>query len=301
MFRTQIVILLLVLAFGCRGGIAGDRQFDQSFSVSPGGTLVVNTDVGSVAVEGTLGSEVIVHADMRGRDRDIRDFEITASKTNGGVEVRGQSSRSKTSFWKTGNLDIQYTIKVPREYSLNVNTSGGDITVKAVKGRIEGETSGGNLKLTDLEGSVSLGTSGGEIQAQNISGDLKAETSGGNIRISNVRGSVDVSTSGGNIALGEIDGNVKAETSGGDVTVHVQNNHQGIMAETSGGDINITVPANIAANIDASTSGGSVTTDLPITISGKIDESRIRGTVNGGGKTIYAHTSGGDVRIKTSK
>jgi Toastrack DUF4097 len=301
MFRTQFVILLLVLAVGCRGGFAGDRKFDQSFSVSSGGKLVVNTDAGSVAIEGTSGSEVIVHADMHGRDRDIRDFEINASKTDEGVEVRGRSSRSVSSFWRSGDLDIRYTIKVPREYSLSLNTSGGDISVKAVKGRIEGNTSGGDLKLSDLEGTVNIGTSGGEIQARNISGDLQAETSGGDIRISGVRGSVDVSTSGGNIALGEIDGKVKAETSGGDVTVHVQNSHQGIMAETSGGDINITVPPNIAATIDASTSGGSVTTDLPITISGKIDESRIRGTVNGGGNTIYAHTSGGDVRIKTSK
>ncbi len=301
MIRTQIVLLLLVLAVGSRGGFAGDKTFDQSFSVSSGGTLVVHTDVGSVAIEGTSGSEVVIHADMRGRDRDLRDFEITASKTADGVEVRGRSSRGITSFWRSGNLEVEYTIRVPREYSLNVNTSGGDITVKSVKGHIEGETSGGNLQLSDLEGSVNLGTSGGEIKAQNITGDLDAETSGGNIKISGVRGSVDVSTSGGNIGLGEIDGKVRAETSGGDVTVHVQHNHQGISAETSGGNINITVPPDIAANIDASTSGGSVTTDLPITISGKIDESRIRGTVNGGGNTIYAHTSGGDIRIKTGR
>ena len=57
------------------------------------------------------------------------------------------------------------------------------------------------------------------------------------------------------------------------------------------------IAKNSGANIDASTSGGEVTCDLPITVTGKISESRIRGTVNGGGATVHAYTSGGDIRI----
>jgi len=70
------------------------------------------------------------------------------------------------------------------------------------------------------------------------------------------------------------------------------------MLRQSGGDIDITVAKDIAASIDASTSGGSVICDLPVTVSGRIEGDRIKGTINGGGNVIYAHTSGGDVRIR---
>ena len=60
----------------------------------------------------------------------------------------------------------------------------------------------------------------------------------------------------------------------------------------------IAIAKSVAAMIDASTSGGDVICDLPVTVSGKISESRIKGTLNGGGELIYAHTSGGNVRIK---
>jgi len=73
-----------------------------------------------------------------------------------------------------------------------------------------------------------------------------------------------------------------------------------VFAETSGGDIEIVVPKGVTANIDAATSGGSVHFDFPVTVSGQIDESHVRGTINGGGNLIHAHTSGGDVRFSAA-
>jgi DUF4097 and DUF4098 domain-containing protein YvlB len=82
--------------------------------------------------------------------------------------------------------------------------------------------------------------------------------------------------------------------------VKVKGPNKGVYAETSGGDIEIVVSKSVAATIDAATSGGSVHFDFPVTLSGQIDESRVRGTLNGGGNTIHAHTSGGDVRFRAA-
>jgi DUF4097 and DUF4098 domain-containing protein YvlB len=288
--------ILFVMSAGC--SFAGDKQFDKTLSAAAGGKLVVDTDLGSVEVEGTGGSQVIVHADIHGRRSDVEDFEITAEKTDNGVEVRGRAPRG-SSWWHSNDLDVRFTIKVPHEYAVNLKTAGGDLRIAKLKGHMEGETSGGDLVLNDLEGSIDLGTSGGNIRATKVLGDLMAETSGGNVEIDQVKGNVDVSTSGGSIGLSSIEGKVSAETSGGDVTVQVSKENKGIHTETSGGNISITVPGDIAATIDASTSGGSVYCDLPITMTGRIDESRVRGNVNGGGNIIHAHTSGGNVRIRS--
>jgi DUF4097 and DUF4098 domain-containing protein YvlB len=291
-----IVAVLAVVPLALAQG--GEKRFEKKFAVSPGGTLRIATDVGSIKITGTGSNEVSVVAQLRGRDRDVEAFDITAEETKGGVEVRGKGRTKRGWFWNSVELTVDYTIQVPHEYSLDIHTSGGDVEVNSLKGEMRGGTSGGNIVLGAVEGKVTMETSGGDIRVEKAAGDMKLETSGGNITIGNVEGAVDVETSGGDIRLGEVRGRVHAETSGGNVRVKVTGANEGIHAETSGGNIEVMIGKNVGAELDAATSGGEVECEIPVTVKGKISESRIRGTVNGGGKMIYAHTSGGNVRIK---
>ena len=294
--RISWLVLLLVCAVAVSS--AADRRFEKKFNVSPGGTLTVGTDVGSIHIVGSSGNEVSVVAEIRGRERDVNGFEVTADQVSGGVDVKGRTKKGNSWFWNSVDLDVRYTVTVPTEYNLHLNTSGGNIDIKTVKGSVKGETSGGDIDVHSVEGGIDLHTSGGTIRADGVKGDLQLQTSGGDIKIASVVGSVDVSTSGGNIRIGDVEGKVRAETSGGNVSLRVKGSNKGIHAETSGGNIEIEIAKNVGATIDASTSGGEVVCDLPVTVQGKISESRVRGSVNGGGSTIYAHTSGGDVRIR---
>lgn len=294
--KTCILMgLCLVLAAVSYGA---DRRFEKKFSVSPGGTLRLSTDVGSVNLTGGSNNEVSVVAELQGSERDVNDFEITAEQTGSGVDVKGRSKHGHGWFGFGGNnVDVRYTISVPHDYNLDMNTSGGNVSISAVKGTVRGGTSGGNIEIMKVEGPVNMHTSGGNVRAEQVTGKLDMETSGGEIHVAGVAGDVDVSTSGGNIQLSDVDGRVRAETSGGDVRVRLKNTNKGVYVETSGGNIEVAMAKNSSANIDASTSGGDVTCDLPITMSGKIDESRIKGAINGGGAAVHARTSGGDIRI----
>lgn len=295
-----VLPLAVLLVFGGEAGAAG-KKFDKKFTVSAGGTLTINTDVGSVKVIGGSGNEVSIQADIRGREKDVNRFEITANQTGNSVEVKGKLEKSGSSwFWNNSELDVEYVISVPREYQIKMNTSGGNLAVNDVKGGIRGETSGGNIDIVGIEGEVDLETSGGNVHAEKCTGKIHLETSGGEIRIQSINGDVDVQTSGGNVKITDVEGKVRAETSGGDMVVKVKGSNKGVFAETSGGNIDIVVPKSATANIDAATSGGEVHCDLPVTLSGRIDESRVKGTLNGGGNTIHAHTSGGDVRIRAA-
>jgi hypothetical protein len=291
-FLLTLCFILAAVSFGA------DRRFEKKFSVAPGGTFRLSTDVGSVKVTGGSSNEVSILAELRGSERDINDFEITADQNGSGVDVKGRNKHGHGWFnFGNSNMDIQYTITVPREYNLEMNTSGGNISVSTLKGSVKGGTSGGNIEIVTVEGPANLHTSGGNLRAEGINGKLDMETSGGEVEVATVTGDVDVSTSGGNIRLREVDGKVRAETSGGDINVKLKNANKGIYVETSGGNIELAMAKNSNANIDASTSGGDVTCDLPITVSGKISESHIKGVINGGGQTVHARTSGGDIRI----
>ncbi len=293
------VLFLFFFAASFALAISAEKTFDKKFTVAPGGTLTIKTDLGGVNIVGTDAKEVSIHADMKGRQRDVDNFQITANQSGAGVDVTGKSPRSNWGWsWNNNDLEVEFTIKVPKEYSLRMETSGGNITVNNVNGKLNGGTSGGDIILTNIAGAIDLETSGGNIQTEKIQGQLHMETSGGDIRITEVKGDVDVNTSGGNISLKTVAGKVRAETSGGNISVNVTETNKGVYAETSGGNIEIVMPKNISANIDAATSGGEVSCDFPVTMQGKLDESRIRGTINGGGNQIHAHTSGGNIRIR---
>jgi len=293
------LLTLLALAFIAVFGSGAERRFEKKFPASPGGTLTLKTDVGTVKVSGTSSKEVSIEATIRGKERAVKEFEITAEQTSNGVSVEGRAhEKGGWLFHFDEGVDVEFLVKVPDQYNLDVHTSGGDLLLGDVKGNVTGHTSGGNIDVVNVTGKADLQTSGGNVKAERITGDAKLETSGGDVRLSKATGEVDASTSGGTIAISDVDGSVRAETSGGDVTVKVKGANKGVHAETSGGDIEIMIAKSVGATIDASTSGGSVVCDMPVTMSGRIDESRVKGTVNGGGATIFAHTSGGDVRIK---
>jgi len=68
--------------------------------------------------------------------------------------------------------------------------------------------------------------------------------------------------------------------------------------ETSGGAVTARIAANAAFELDAETSGGGVSSDLPVTVIGKTEPDRLKGAVNGGGKLVRLHTSGGSIRVE---
>jgi len=298
MRTCRLIVVMAVMLIATTALFGAERKYEKKYQVSPGGTLVVSTDQGSVNVVGTGSSEVSILVELQGREGEVENFQITSEQTPSGVEVQGRRNKSGWSWLGGSNLEARFTISVPREYHLKLRTSGGDVDVKEIKGRVEGKTSGGNVRTRATEGATELQTSGGDITAEDLKGDLRAQTSGGDVRIKKIVGGVEAGTSGGNVSVDDVEGSVKAETSGGNVSVSVRGSNKGVHAETSGGNVTIAIAKSVGATIDASTSGGEVECDLPVTVTGKIKSTSIRGTVNGGGNTIYAHTSGGDVRIR---
>jgi hypothetical protein len=292
-FLTVVVFLLLGV-IGCR---AEEKRFDSTFAVTPGGKLVVETDVGSVKVVGGAGTEVVVEAVVRGKEREVNEFTVTADQRENVVEVHGRWS-SKAKSWRSHKIDVSFVIRVPREFNVDVGTSGGSVRLESLTGTVTGKTSGGSVRAEDINGPLVCETSGGSIKVERIAGKTTLETSGGRVTANAVAGDIDAETSGGGLSLTGIEGEVRAETSGGSITIELVGENRGVYASTSGGSIDISLPPDVRATLDASTSGGSVSCDLPVTTQGRMDPTSLHGTLNGGGNPIHASTSGGSVRIR---
>ncbi len=193
-----------------------------------------------------------------------------------------------------------------------VNTAGGDITADAVSGSLKGNTAGGDIIGRNLAGAVSLSTAGGDVTlTDGRVGPFTLKTSGGDIEIQAILGSVDGSTSGGDMEAHDVIGNVSLRTSGGDITlVKVQGTSHDI--STSGGDIDV---RDVDGNVQAKTSGGNLRVNRVKgnfqgnTSGGDINVSEVSGDVDvltSGGildlnaiaGRLIGKTSGGDVRAR---
>ena len=93
------------------------------------------------------------------------------------------------------------TVNVPKNYSLDLSTGGGNINTDDIGGPETVLTSGGNIVAGNIGGAARLVTGGGHITVNNVSGGLFANTGGGHITTGAVTGGAILRTSGGHIRM----------------------------------------------------------------------------------------------------
>lgn len=277
--RTSTARLIVIIAatLGTSVALAAQKTYDKRLNAPPGGGLTFQADVGSVSLVGGNAAEVVVHADLEGSEAFLSDFHISAEQTPSGVTILARKSHGDWS--DTGPTRVRFTIEVPRNY------------------RVDLQTSGGGLDVRDLNAAVRAETSGGGVQIQSVAGPVNVRTSGGRLEVADSTGDLDLKTSGGGIDIRNDDGKVEARTSGGDIHAQLRANH-GIDLRTSGGTIIVQLPQDTRASVDAETSGGRVTSQFPISTTQIDDRNHLQGTIGGGGPRISLNTSGGNIRLE---
>ena len=317
MRRSIILALSLLLASGAFADV-----IKRGFTVADGGTLRLDGGYGNIKVV-TGGSGVVVEvtrdARNRGGQKRMAEHKITFEQQGNDVVIKSDFPNSRGSWfgWNDIDYDVQWNIRVPDRYNVDVETSGGSIEIDEIAGTVDARTSGGSIRTGRLGGKSKLDTSGGSITVDGATAELDAHTSGGSIDIGDIAGTVQAKTSGGSISLGRVSGEVYARTSGGDIriedaagrvdastsggTVRAQISRQPAgdsKLSTSGGAVVVTLAPSVAVDLDAHASGGGVSSDVPITVQGKQDDDSLVGKINGGGPKLVLRSSGGGVRVK---
>lgn len=296
----------------------------KTFSVKPGGKLLMDVEPGSIEVKTTSDSQIVadvfrkVERSGEGKaDEILRKHEVSFEQQGNNLIIHAKFPHEYFQLWRHSNLQVRYVVSIPHEFNIDLKTSGGEIRVDDLRGEVHvktsggdlkfgkiegpvtGDTSGGGIRLAGCNGKVDIKTYGGEINIGSGSGDLRAETSGGGILIDNFTGDAFVSTSGGSITIKRIAGSIDASTSGGPISAAISGQpKKDCSLSTSGGGITVELDEALALNINAESSGGSVKTDLPLSVQGELKQGRLQGTLNGGGQALILRTSGGGIHLR---
>src|ERR1700730_8201623 len=289
--------------------ISTDR--DGEFPTKDGLTLRLTTDLGSVKIVPLEpGAAAVVHYTVR-IETDARaplaehlleHYTLAAKATPAGVEINGtlppQMARSYAigaQFW------VQFEVSVPRGYSVEVKTGGGDIETQDIGGTANLSTQGGNIRTgrIGMNGHRDMGaghpvakleTEGGHIQVLDVAGDLNAFTAGGHVNAGNIAGDALLHSGGGHIRAGQIGGRADLETDGGNITVGRAESL--VSVRTGGGQIDF---GEVRGSVRAQTGGGGIRimyVSGPMEVessAGSICLTRVAGSVR-------AATAGGSIR-----
>lgn len=312
MRRALTLALLFTLA---TAAYAETEVIRKGFNVADGGTLRLDAGVGSIKIV-TGGTGVAFEVTRKYSDKDDLDqHKITFSQQGNDVIVESNIDHHWNNWWR--RYEVQWNVRVPAHYNIDVKTSGGSIDLSDVGGTTEARTSGGSIKTGNLTGPATLktsggsitieggranihaGTSGGSINIGDTDGTIEARTSGGSITIARANGDVTAHTSGGGIRIEDAAGAVNASTSGGSIQARLSRQPRGdSKLSTSGGGVSVTLASGIGVELDARASGGGVHSDVPVTVMGRQDDDSLRGTIGSGGPKLVLRSSGGGVRIK---
>jgi hypothetical protein len=321
MRRTATIVLSSLLATLFAVNVFGSTDtIRKGFNVAPGGTLRLSAGTGNVKiVSGGTGVaiEIIRTADGKRAEERLREHRIEISQSGNDVIIDGTMKEKWGLRFDWSDYDVQWNVRVPSTYNVEVKTAGGSIELADIGGTVQARTAGGHIRTGRLAGKSDLKTAGGSIHVASAGAPLEVSTAGGSITIGNTAGSVDAHTSGGSIHLGTIGGSVVARTSGGGIDIEgavgsidastsggsIEAKIAGALREdsrlsTSGGHVTLAIAAGVGAEVDAKSSG-TIRSDLPITVNGSIGRNELRGRLGSGGPRLVLRSSGGGIRLKT--
>lgn len=294
MLRSRIALISTLLTMSAALAAAAETPVHKTFNVAAGGTLTIDADVGEIRVSPGSGG---VTVDVYRHGASERDLNITFDQQQNDVTVRARAEHSRWFNWNEG--EVEFVVTVPSNYNLDLRTSGGDIKIGDLQGSVHSRTSGGKIETGSITGPVDARTSGGGVSVASASGNADLRTSGGSIEIRHAGGDLLARTSGGSIAIDEALGTVDAETSGGSIRARfAQQPKADSRLSTSGGNITVSVASSVALDLDAHTSGGDVDSDVPVTLLGHQRDSSLEGKINGGGPRLVLRSSGGGIRLQ---
>jgi len=287
------------------------RTVEKTFTVQPGGTFHADTQGGEIRVQSSTDSVVKITARERFNTSSEAEADEIVKKLELAMEQQGNEVTASAKYERQSlgvhwgswpPVQVDFIVSVPARFSVELKTSGGDVIVGDLDGKVRARTSGGDVKLGKISGEIDGHTSGGNMTLTEGLSSVQLGTSGGDIAVGRAVGVTELRTSGGNIKIESVENTLEAHTSGGDVRAGFNGPLKGDCSlGTSGGKVKVTVEAGAAFRLDASTSGGEVdAAGLTITIEkGGHGKSRLAGTVNGGGPLLKLRSSGGDLSVGT--
>jgi Putative adhesin len=276
------------------------EEYLKSYTVTGPATVRIKVDDSSVHVVTSDTNQVEFRVTSKGFSAvEIGGKLHIDSQQNGNdVELTVKlSSRIVVGF---NNKRISAEVRMPKNADLQIDTSDGRVDLADVNGNIKVHTSDGAISASKLSGTIDLRSSDGSITADALTGAFKLHSGDGKISGTDLDGKCDISTGSGSIQVAGRFDSLDLKSGDGAVTARAEPGSKLTSMwsiATTDGHVEVEIPKDLQANLDASTNDGHITLGLPVSMQGDISRKSVKGTLNGGGSTLFIHSGDGSIRL----
>ena len=128
-----------------------------------GGVTVAGADVTTVQVKVV---KTAYDSTQARADQEVKSIKYTIEQTGSTITLKYELPKSMNFSNKVNTVD--FTVTVPNETAVNVDTSNGEVSVASTKGDVVIKNDFGDVILENIEGSLSVQTNSGEVNATSI-------------------------------------------------------------------------------------------------------------------------------------
>lgn len=191
--------LLLVMICGARVVNGQSREFNQTRALDAGGTLVFETDKGSVKLTAWERREVAIYARIEAPENEaaeagrqaVEAARIDISGDAGTLFIRSNfsdvpSTSTRLGDWSRNLPHIHYDIRAPRELNLRLNADRSRVSLQGFAGRLALETDRTEVTVRESAGELQLKVDRGAVQLDNVRGSLALNSDRTDTRANNL-------------------------------------------------------------------------------------------------------------------
>jgi DUF4097 and DUF4098 domain-containing protein YvlB len=184
--------------------------WSKSYPLGANGRLeIVNTN-GSIQVDPADGSQVEVQAEriaraatQQGAKEMLQKLEMREDVSSDRVHLE---SRQPSMVGFHGNIEVRYTIRVPRNATVDLRETNGHVNVTGLTHETRLSTTNGQITGKKLDGEVHASSTNGRVDLQmaSVTQDIEAETTNGTIVVqvpSNASADVSARVTNGHIGV----------------------------------------------------------------------------------------------------
>ena len=192
------VLLAALASAGCDIVTADLRHeetatWQKTFPLGANGRVEIANTNGRIRVEASDGNTVAVTALKKARAATPEQARAALERvtffehaTADSVKVETKVARIEGVMFNGGNVNVDYTVKVPVGAEVKVNTTNGGIEITGLKGHVIAQTTNGGVEARAMTGRLEASTVNGGLDI-----DLAAMPEGG-VRLDCVNGGIEV-------------------------------------------------------------------------------------------------------------
>lgn len=199
-------------------------SWQKSYPLDASGRLEIANVNGKIRVEPSSGNTVEVTATKKARGATPEQAKASLERATIVETVSAASVKLETKIARTtgivmngGNLQVEYTVKVPAGAEVRLVTVNGGIEIADLKGRVFAETTNGGVEARGLTGQLQASTTNGGLDIDMAAipeGGVKLECTNGGITVRlprDAKATISASISNGGIDSGDLGIDVTGE------------------------------------------------------------------------------------------